>query len=209
MSIICPTITAYSTDEYAQQMRQVMDFAERIHIDFMDGDFAPTKSPTVREAWWPASLQADLHIMYREPMSVLEDILAHRPHMVVVHAEAEHVNSFVHELHEARIPVGIAILQDTPVDVLHQFINVIDHVLIFSGNLGHHGGVADLSLLEKVRQVQALKPVIEISWDGGINADNVRALSDAGVTVLNTGGAIQKQPDPRSAYENLRALIQS
>ena len=129
--------------------------------------------------------------------------------MVVVHAVVVHVNSFVHELHDARIPVGIAILQDTPVDVLHQFINVIDHVLIFSGNLGHHGGVADLSLLEKVRQVQALKPVIEISWDGGINADNVRALSDAGVTVLNTGGAIQKQPDPRSAYENLRALIQS
>ena len=158
MSSICPTITAYSPEEYMEQMSRVTGFANRIHIDFMDGMFAPTTSVTVHEAWWPKSVRADLHVMHKNPMNVLKDILAHRSHTVIVHAEARHVSSFVYELHERRIKVGIALLPETPVEELHHFINVIDHVLVFSGKLGYHGGTADLSLLEKVRSIKAMRP---------------------------------------------------
>ncbi len=209
MSEICPTITAYSVEEYRTQLHSVVAFAKRIHIDLMDGDFAPTLSPSVNESRWPKSMLADLHIMYRRPMNVLQDVIAHHPNLVIVHEEAENVASFVHELHEERIRVGIALLHDTPVAKLNQYINVIDHVLVFSGKLGHHGGVADLGLLEKVREIRALRPDIEIGWDGGINAENIRALADGGVDVLNTGGAIHGSSDPVNAYNNLLQLLQS
>ncbi len=208
MSLICPTVTAYSIEEYRQQLERI-SFCSRIHIDFMDGDFAPTVSPSVHQAWWLKGISADLHIMYRQPIDVLQDVIAHHPNLVVVHEEAEDVSSFVHELHEQRIKVGIALLQDTPVEKLHHYIKVIDHVLIFSGNLGHHGGQANMGLLEKVAQVRAMRPDIEIGWDGGINAENIRTLSDAGVDVLNTGGAIQHSDHPQNAYQNLLQLIQS
>ena len=118
-------------------------------------------------------------------------------------------SSFVHELHERRIKVGVALLQDTSIEILHHFIKVIDHVLIFSGQLGHHGGTADLSLLDKVRAVRQMAPHIEIGWDGGINADNVPALREAGVTVFNTGAFIQNSQDPQTAYHSLTNLFQS
>lgn len=208
MNSICPTVTAYNLDEYRQQLQRIALFSRRIHLDFMDGKFEDTVSVTVAESWWPKSVRADMHVMHEQPMSVLQDILAHHPNLVIVHAEAEHVSSFVHELHEHRTKVGIALLQNTPVDVLTHFINVIDHVLIFSGSLGHHGGVADLQLLDKVRAVKAMRPDIEIGWDGGINADNIVALKKAGVTVFNVGGFIHASENPESAYYQLIDLVQ-
>jgi ribulose-phosphate 3-epimerase len=209
MSVICPTVTAFSIDDYKVQLDRITSFAKRIHLDFMDGEFAPTKSPPLSQAWWPRSVKVDLHIMYKQPLASLQDIIAHHPNLVVVHEEAEEVPKLVHELHEQRIKVGIALLQGTPPEKLHQYSGVIDHVLVFSGNLGHHGGQADLGLLDKVRQIRSMWPHIEIGWDGGINAENIRVLAAAGVDVLNTGGAIQKTDDPQNAYNKLLQLLQS
>jgi ribulose-phosphate 3-epimerase len=115
----------------------------------------------------------------------------------------------VHELHEHRVRVGVALLQTTPVDRLHHYIKVIDHVLVFSGSLGRHGGTADLTLLDKVRAIKAMRPDIEIGWDGGINEENILTLKDAGVSVFNVGSSIHKSDDPQSTYKRLLELVQS
>lgn len=205
---ICPTVTAYSDAEYKKQVEFVSGLASRIHIDYMDGILAPTVSQTVHESWWPKQVKADLHIMYKYPMKVINDVLDHHPHLVIVHAEADHVSSFVHELHEHRTKVGVALLSTTPAEVVHHFINVIDHVLIFSGNLGHHGGHADLTLLDKVRAIKKMRPSIEIGWDGGINQDNIVALKEAGVSVFNVGSTLHDSKNPETTYHHLLELIQ-
>ncbi|NBU33567.1 hypothetical protein EBS40_02970 [bacterium] len=206
---ICPTVTAYSPEEYKQQIELVSSLSKRIHIDYMDGMFAPTVSQTIHESWWPKHVKADLHIMYKYPMKVIDDVLDHHPHLVIVHAESDHVSSFVHDLHEHRIKVGIALLPDTPAEVAHHFIKVIDHVLIFSGNLGHHGGHADLALLEKVALIKQMRPDIEIGWDGGIDEQNIIALKEAGVSVFNVGSAIHNADNPHDTYQRMQELIQS
>ncbi len=205
---ICPTVTAYSIEEYKKQMHLITAFADRIHIDFMDGQLAPTVSQSVHESWWPKKVKADIHLMYKYPMKVLADIMNHHPNLVIVHSEADHVSSFVHELHEHRTKVGIALMQDTTVDKLNHFIKVIDHVLVFSGKLGHHGGTADLELLKKVRSIKSLNPDIEIGWDGGINDSNILLLKDAGVNVFNVGGYIHSSSNPEDAYRKLKELVQ-
>jgi ribulose-phosphate 3-epimerase len=208
MTAICPTITAYDTDEYANQIKNIRGFAERIHIDLMDGEFAPTKSPGLEDVWWPHDIVGDLHIMYQRPMDHLHQIIRLKPHLVVVHAEAQvHHMHFAAELHKHGIEAGVSILQDTPVDNIKQIMHSFDHVLVFSGHLGYHGGQVNLDLLQKVREIRAYHTEIEIGWDGGISADNVTALTDAGVSVLNVGGFVQKADDPRAAYAKLKALV--
>jgi len=82
-------------------------------------------------------------------------------------------------------------------------IRMVDHVLIFSGDLGHYGGNASLMQLEKVRLIKAINPNLEIGWDGGVSIDNAFTLSQGGVDVLNSGGAINKADDPASVYDKL------
>lgn len=208
MAVVCPTITAYDPQEYRAQMERVEGFARRIHIDLMDGEFAPTRSPGLDHTWWPHHLIADIHLMYQRPMDHLAELIKLKPHMVIVHNEASvHHMHFAAELHKHDIKTGLAILHDTPIHYAEQIMHSFDQVLIFSGNLGHHGGEADLGLLDKVRFVQEHHPDAEIAWDGGITDETAKALVAAGVDVLNTGGFIQKAEDPKSAYDTIVSVI--
>lgn len=207
--IICPTITAYDLAEYSRQIRQVADFADRIHIDLMDGEFAPTKSPELSKIWWPHSIKADIHLMYQNPMDYLEQLIKLRPRMVIIHNEAHvHHMHFAAELHKEGILAGLAVLRDTPIEYAYQIMHSFDHVLIFSGNLGYHGGEADLGLIDKVAKVRNHHPEVEIGWDGGINDANAKQLIEAGVDVLNVGSYVQKSDNPLAAYAKLKEVSQ-
>lgn len=207
MADICPTITAFDPHEYREQVERIAGFTKRLHIDLMDGEFAPTKSPPLEQVWWPHDITADIHLMYKRPMEHLDILLKLKPNMVIVHNEAEvHHMEFAAHLHEHDIKVGLAILQETPVEYAFQIMHSFDHVLIFSGHLGYHGGKADLSLLDRVKKVKQHHPEAEIGWDGGVSDENAKALLDGGVDVLNVGGFIQKAEDPEGNYEKLRKL---
>lgn len=211
MAVICPTVTAYDTHEYRKQLETIEKFAGRIHIDLMDGIFAPTKSPELHKLWLSKHVQCDVHIMYQHPANAIAELVRLKPSMVVAQAEAN--QDSVIALREALLGsptrFGISLLASSrPDDPKYiEFVRSARHVLVFSGNLGYHGGTADLSLLDKVARIKELNPRAEIGWDGGINADNIRQLVDGGVDVLNVGGAIQKTKSPEVSYEKLLTAL--
>lgn len=208
MAIVCPTVTAFDTHQYRAQMELLEPFAKRIHIDLMDGIFAPTVSPPLETVWWPDHILADIHVMYQTPGPYTDQLIKLKPHLVVIQyeAEADH-KDFAARLQAAGIKAGLGLLQDTTVDEAAPLLEHFDHVMIFSGNLGHHGSTADLGLLDKVHAVRERYPNIEIAWDGGIDDQNARQLVEGGVEVLNTGGFIHKSPHPQEAYAKLETVI--
>lgn len=209
MSVICPTVTAQTLKEFRQQLERIHNYADRIHLDFMDGEFAPTKSIPISKAWWQPGPIIDLHVMYKSPMHELENIIMLQPHLVIIHAEADGVLDFLKEMEGMGIKRGIALLQDTPVNAVASILPLLDHVLLFSGDLGHFGGTVDLKLLRKVDVLRRTYPHIEIGWDGGINDQNALALAKGGIDVLNVGGFIQKSDNPEHAYAKLKAILKS
>ncbi|HEX7368375.1 MAG TPA: hypothetical protein VF261_01830 [Candidatus Saccharimonadales bacterium] len=208
---ICPTITADSAEEYRAQMERVEPFATRIHVDVADGRFAPRQLVNFDQIWWRGNRSIDLHVMYQRPLEHAEIILALQPRLVIVHAEAEgNFLNFSKHLRNNGIEVGVALLPRTPVETVKPALEYVDHVLIFSGNLGYQGGSeADLSLLSKVDQIRALKPTVEIGWDGGVNDQNIAQIAHAGVDVINTGSFVQRAEHPRDAYAALLEAVVS
>lgn len=207
---VCPTVTARSVDEYREQMERLAPFAHRIHVDVADGVFTHVKLLPLKEVWWPHGVRADLHVMYQKPFQYTKAYLHLAPQLVVVHAEAEgDFVAFSQLMHAHHIQVGVALKPETPVDVIIPALDIIDHVLVFSGNLGHFGGQANTHLLTKVLRLRRLKPKLEIGWDGGINNQNANVLAAGGVNVLNVGGFIHHAGNPRAAYDTLVAQVTS
>lgn len=207
MAIICPTVLASDTDEFSEQIKRV-SFAPRIQLDFMDGEFAPTKSIDLKDAWWPKTAKADLHLMYKNPEDYLDVILNQKPNLVIIHAEAEvNLAGFARKLHAEGINAGLCVLPETKISDIKDVLNDYDHLLIFGGKLGYFGGKADLSQADKAKEAKAVNPDIEIGWDGGTNDQNAKQLADAGVEVLNAGGFIQKADSPKAAYQKLVELV--
>ncbi len=210
MAIICPTVTASNPHEYREQVERLTPFAKRIHLDFMDGLFTTNKSIELSKVWLPHEhgISCDLHLMYMRPDLYMNEIKHIKPSLVIIHAEGH--GDFVKladQLHYLNIKVGVALLPQTPVKRIAAALKDIDHVLIFSGDLGHFGGKANLALLKKAVELKRLKPGLEVGWDGGINKHNVAHLVHSGIDVLNVGSAIQRAENPKTAYEKLHNLL--
>jgi len=209
MPLICPTVLAADGESYKRQMGRIAHFGHRIQIDLTDGEFAKTTTIKPDEIWWPVGFKADIHLMYQEPMSAMKATVAKDPHLIIVHAEAGgNFGELAQYCHDRQVQVGVALLPATSPELIVKELPYIDHVLIFSGDLGSFGGHADLSLLEKVSFLKQHKPELEVGWDGGVNQQNVSELIFGGVDVLNVGGFIQNSEDPEKAYNSLARIAE-
>lgn len=209
MPIISPTVTAENAHVYRSQMELLHGFAKHIHVDLMDGVFTPNKSVNITQTWLPEDITCDIHLMHQKPKESLEKLIDLRPRLVVVPAESDcNFEQFAKTLKQNNIQFGVALLAHTSVDSAREVVKHADHVLVFSGNLGYQGGsTADLKLLDKVAQIKAINPDVEIGWDGGVNDRNVKALADGGIDIINTGGFIHHSDDPEGRYHQLQELI--
>jgi len=201
MSVIAPTITVETAEQYKGSVERLEPFAQRVHIDLSDGEFAPTFLLDEKQIYWPKEWIIDIHAMVARPEEHLAALIALKPNLIIFHAETgTNLAPIFDEIRKNGIKAGIALQRPTVPLTVAGAIKSADHVLIFSGDLGHYGGTASLMQLEKIRLVKAINPNVEIGWDGGVSAENAYTLSQGGVDVLNAGSAIAQAADPASAY---------
>lgn len=208
MSTIAPALLAETADDYKAMVERIHPFAQRVHIDICDGEFAPTFTIGAAQVWWPQEWVVDIHAMVARPSEHLETLVSLKPHLIIFHAETqEDIVPVLQHVKQFGIKAGIALLRSTVPSTVAPAIQAADHVMIFSGELGKYGGTASLMQLEKVRLIRMIRQDIEIGWDGGANVENAYSLSQGGVDVLNVGGAIAKAEDPQATYNALVAEI--
>src|SRR6476620_6599255 len=89
MATVVPTITAENAHIYREQIERIEAFAQRIHIDLMDGEFTPNMSVPAESVWWPDHIKADIHLMFQKPVVALYTLIKLKPALVVVPAESD------------------------------------------------------------------------------------------------------------------------
>jgi len=207
-AVITPAILAENAAQYKEQVDRITGFAERVHIDISDGEFAPTLTVSIPELWAPEGWMVDIHAMVDKLDEYIPKLIALRPNMIIVHAEAKgDVQTTLTQIRQAGINAGLALLRSTVPRTIEEMIKLADHVMIFSGELGRFGGNASLMQLEKIRLIKSINPGVEIGWDGGVSIDNAYSLVQGGVNVLNVGGVIQKASDPHAIFSKLQQEI--
>lgn len=147
--------------------------------------------------------------MYQKPLEVIDDLIQLEADLVILHIESDDVKQCLEMLQENGTRTGLAILPESSVADLKDLDvdDLFDHVLVFGGHLGYQGGKADLDQLEKVKQLREKYPDVEISWDGGVNEENIQKIAEAGVDVINVGGTLSKSKNPKKTYKTLCSLV--
>ena len=205
---IAPTILAENAERYKEQVERISGFAELVHIDISDGEFAPVLTVPIEELWAPEGWTVDIHAMVNNLSEYVPKLIALRPRTIIVHAEAsDDVVSALRQIKQANIRAGLALLRPTVPSTVEEMIKQAEHILIFSGELGRFGGTASMMQLEKIRLVKSINSNVEIGWDGGVMTENAYSLVQGGVDVLNVGGAIQKATNPKEVFNKLQQEI--
>jgi len=197
--LISPSILSADFSCLGDQVREAdAAGADAIHIDVMDGHFVPniTIGPlVVRALRRVTKLPLEVHLMIEQPERYIGDFAEAGADLIIVHVETcPHLDRTLHQIREADVRVGVTLNPSTPVMALQEILDLVDHVLVMSVNPGFGGQSLIPYTLEKVRQLAALRDErhlgYDIEVDGGINAETVQSVAEAGANILVMGSAI-------------------
>lgn len=177
--------------------------AHVIHVDVMDGHFVPNISygaTVMKSLVGKTKLPFDVHLMIEHPDQYLEDFVTEQTTFITVHQEAcPHLHRTLQHIKSLGVKAGVALNPATSLSTLDYILEDADLVLIMSVNPGFGGQKFIGSALEKVKALKALRDKNQcdftIEIDGGINLENVKAVTDAGVELVVAGSSVFKAPD--------------
>jgi ribulose-phosphate 3-epimerase len=155
----------------------------------------------------------DVHLMIVEPERLIAEFVAAGADKITVHQEAvPHLHDVVQQIKRLGASAGVAINPATPASTLEAILPDLDLVLVLTVNPGFGGQTLIESALPKVTEVRgmidAMGLATELEVDGGIKADNVQRLVDAGAGVIVAGSAVYNdQVSISQAIADLRAGI--
>ena len=186
--------------------------ADYIHVDVMDGHFVPNISfgPLVMASVRKFTTKPfDVHLMIAPVDPYIAAFAKAGADIITVHAEAgPHLHRTLQAIRAEGKKAGVAINPATPVSALENVIDDIDLLLVMSVNPGFGGQSFIPAALAKLRQAHALignRP-IDLEVDGGITADNARAVADAGCNVFVAGSSIYGGNDPATYQPRISAI---
>lgn len=204
MNRLAPSILSADFSRLGEEVKKIEEGgAQVIHMDVMDGHYVPNISygPVVMKSLvGKTPLPFDVHLMIENPERYIKDFVTEQTECITVHAEAcIHLHRTLQLIHSLGVKAGVALNPSTSPDVLDYVAEDLDLVLVMSVNPGFGGQKFIPSALRKVEAVRILKenrnPNLVIEIDGGINLDNAKLVTEAGVNQLVAGTAVFGAPD--------------
>jgi ribulose-phosphate 3-epimerase len=178
-----------------------------MHVDVMDGQFVPNISmgpfivETVRRI---TKLPIDVHLMIENPERHIRSFVNAGANRITIHIENNpNVHRTLQELREMDIHPGIVLNPGTPAASITEVIPMVDMVLIMTVNPGFSGQnfisqtVPKIAEVEKMLRSQRSQALIQV--DGGITAETLPLVYQAGARVIVAATAIYKHPEGISA----------
>ena len=175
--------------------------ADYIHIDVMDGHFVPniTMGPEIIKKIRPLTKKIfDVYLMISPVDNFINDFADAGSDIITFHPEAtNNISKTIKLIKDKGKKVGISLKPKSKVDLIEDFFDKIDLVLIMSVEPGFGGQKFMPEVLDKVKKIKAIiakkKLDVEIEIDGGINFNNSHQAKEAGVNVLVSGSTIFKE----------------
>ncbi len=170
-----------------------------IHIDVMDGHFVPniTIGPLIVKAIKPhTQIPIDCHLMISEPDKYIAEFATAGADYISVHVEgAVHLHRTISLIKGLGIKAGIALNPATPLEYAYEAAEFVDFVLMMSVNPGFGGQKFITSFLRRASNLRNYLDNhnlqhVEIEVDGGIKADNLASVIEAGANMIVSGSGI-------------------
>jgi len=205
---IAPSILAWDLGNLGEAVEiAVRGGADQIHLDVIDGHFAPniTFGPgTVKALRRLTDLKFDTHLMISEPEFYAQKFLDAGSDVITVHAEildGEGFDRISTIVHQKGREIGLALKPATPLPAwAEERLDRISTLMVMTVNPGFSGQKMDMSVMPKLesihRTVDKKGFTTDLEIDGGIEAENVHEVVKRGGNILVAGAGVYGARDP-------------
>ena len=212
---IAPSILSADFSKMGEEVQSLeQNGADVVHCDVMDGVFVNNITfgiKMVEDLRKITKLPLDCHLMIVHPEKYVERFAKAGADIITVHYEAcqDNLKEVLELIKSTGVKCGAVINPDTPVEKIADVIPLCDMVLVMSVFPGFGGQKFIPESLDKLRQVRAIIDEsgkdIDLEIDGGVSADNVALVKEAGANVIVAGSAVFKADDRKAVIQALKA----
>ncbi len=205
---IIPGILEKEWGEIEKKIELVKPFAKTIHIDIIDGKFAPNTTfldpaPFKRYA---SDLFFELHMMVEEPIQYLKPWADAGFKRFLGHVEKMSNQAEFIAQGQMLGEVGLAVDGPTPVDAINVPLDDLDAILVMTIKAGLSGQEFMPEHLEKVKMFSQ-NTWVPIGVDGGISDKTINEASESGATRFISTSFLFKGKNPKIQFDTLKKLI--
>ena len=212
-----PSIYAADFARLGEDLAALLDAGAKIfQFDVGDGHFVEpiTIGPIVLKAISPLFRERggilDVHLMVDNPRHHFDMFATAGADSITAHVEilGDEVQDASAQARELGLGFGLAVSPDTPVEDVAAHADDVDLVLVMGVHPGYSGQAYIPETTERVRRLrELLPPEVAIQVDGGVGAENIAELHQAGATLFVSGSNVFDGVDPPSAYRRLSHLL--
>ena len=218
---IAPSILSADFARLGEEVNHVLAAgADIVHFDVMDNHYVPnlTIGPLVCEALRKHGVKADIdvHLMVTPVDRIIPDFAKAGATYITFHPEASHhVDRSLQLVRDSGCKSGLVFNPATPLDHLKYVMDKVDMILLMSVNPGFGGQSFIKSSLDKLREARKLIDAsgrqIRLEIDGGVKADNIREIAEAGADTFVAGSAIfgAGKPSDKNRYDSIVAAMRA
>ena len=201
---ISPSILSADFSQLGNEIKRLEEGgADMIHVDVMDGHFVPNLTigpPVIKALRKHCSLKFDVHLMISPVHKYIKDYANAGADIITIHPEAtQNLGESIKTIKNFKKKVGVSLNPESKIELITEFLDQIDLVLIMSVNPGFGGQEFMPEVLDKIKRLKKIQQeknlAFDIEIDGGINFENCKIAIDAGANILVSGTTVFKSND--------------
>ena len=198
---ISPSILSADFSQLGNEIKRLEEGgADMIHVDVMDGHFVPNLTvgpPVIKALRKQCSIKFDVHLMISPVHKYIDAYADAGADIITIHPEAtDNLEESISKIKSLNKKVGVSLNPESEIELITNYLEKIDLVLIMSVNPGFGGQKFMPEVLDKVKRLKNIKSKnnmnFDIEIDGGINFDNCQSAIEAGANILVSGTSLFK-----------------
>ncbi len=218
---ISPSILSADFARLGEEVDNVLKAgADVVHFDVMDNHYVPnlTIGPLVCDALRKHGVTAeiDVHLMVTPVDQLIGDFAKAGATYITFHPDATiHVDRSLSLVRDLGCKSGLVFNPAASLDALEYVMDKVDLIMLMSVNPGFGGQSFIPSTMDKLKQVRKMIDDsgydIRLEVDGGVKANNIREIKEAGADMFVAGSAIfgAKNDNDPNHYDSIIAEFRS